>query len=160
MGFSFLRASWQVEDKPALAERYLIRAYDRFSKVAQTLPPEHKDRLNVLLLCGELERRLGKFEEAEKRFRQILEAAEFKNEPRREPISMLQLKLIEARDRAPHALGPIKETPAIPLGVTPVPPTIDESKPVAPAERSDPLDISKPFPVEAGTPGALSPQRK
>ncbi len=160
VGFSFLRASWQVEEKPALCERYLARAYDRFSKVAQTLPPEHKDRLNVLLLCGELERRLGKFEEAAKRFRDLLASDEFRDEPRREPIGNLQLKFIEARDRAPHTLGPVKEAPGIPLGITPVPPTVDESKPVAPPVRSNPLDISKPFPVETGAPGGLAPRAK
>ncbi len=160
IGFSFLRASWQVEEKPALCERYLSRAYDRFSKVAQTLSPGHKDRLNVLLLCGELERRLGKFEAAAKRFRELLAADEFKDEPRREPISKLQMNFIEARDRAAHTLGPVKEGPGIPLGITPVPPTIDESKTVTPPVRSDPLDISKPFPVETGAPGALAPRAK
>ena len=160
VGFSFLRASWQVEEKPVLCERYLARAYERFSKVALALPVGHKDRLNVLLLCGELERRLGKFDQAAERFRDLLGAEEFKDEPRREPISKLQLKFIEARDRAPHTLGPIKEAPGVPLGVTPAPPALDASESATPPVRSDPLDISKPFPVETGAPGALVPRSR
>jgi hypothetical protein len=152
IGFSYLRASWQVEEKPALCERYLARAYDRFTKVLATMPPGHKDRLNVVLLCGELERRLGKFDEAEKRFRDVLAADEFRAEPRREPIVALQLKLIEARDRAPHALGGAKEPPRIPLGIAPAAPTIGEEAQAAPTRSGRPLDLSKPFFLENGNP--------
>jgi hypothetical protein len=148
-----------VEEKPALCERYLAKAYDRFSKVAQTLPVGHKDRLNTLLLCGELERRLGKFEAAGKRFREVLALEEFKEEPRREPIVTLQLRLIEAKDRAPHALGPLKEVPRIPLGVAPPAPSLTEDPKPAETKRSGPLDINKPFSLESGSPDAFTPRK-
>jgi hypothetical protein len=154
IGFSYLRASWQVEEKPALCERYLARAYERFSKVAETLPAGHKDRLNVLLLCGELERRLGKFAEAEARFRDLLVADEFKGEPRREPIATLQLKLIADRERAPHALGTDKAPPRIPLGIAPAAAKLVEEPKEEKKGKSGPkraLDLSAPFPIESGS---------
>jgi hypothetical protein len=158
IAFSYLRASWQVEEKPALSERYLARAYDRFSKVAQTMSEGHKDRLNVLLLCGEFERRLGKFEEAEKRFREILAMEDFKQEPRREPIVTLQLKLIAAQDRAPHTLGLLREEPRFPLGVKPSAPSITEKPKRATPNRSAPLDINKPFSLESAPTDAFAPR--
>lgn len=158
IAFSYLRASWQVEEKPALAERYLARAYDRFSKVAQTMPEGHKDRLNVFLLCGELERRLGKFDEAEKRFRGILAMGDFKLEPRREPIVTLQLKLIAAQDRAPHTLGRLRESPRIPPENAPSAPLPTEEQKAPATKRGAPLDINRPFSLESGPSDAFAPR--
>jgi hypothetical protein len=160
VGFSYLRAAWQVEDKPAQRDRFLGRAHERFLKVAQTMQPGDKDRLNVLLLCGELERRLGKFEAAEKRFRELLDAEEFKGEARREPIVNLQLQLIADRDSTPHALGGGKEMPVIPLGIGAAPPAISGAEPGGGTPAgSGALDFSKPMLLEGTGPSAPFPPR-
>ena len=111
-GYSYLRASWQVEEKPAICERYLTRAHERFAKVAADLAPGNKDRLNVLLLLGELERRLQKWPEAEARFRALLDSEDLKGDARKQSIANQQLQLIAKRDHRPH---PVASPVRIPL---------------------------------------------
>jgi hypothetical protein len=80
-----------------------------------------------------------------------LASDEFKNEPRREPIATLQLKLISAEDQAPRALGGGgKEPPRIPLGIAPTAPTPgDEPSETGPAATRT-LDLNKPLFLERG----------
>jgi hypothetical protein len=104
-GYSFLRASWQVEEKPAICERYLHRAHEKFVQVVADLAPDNKDRLNVLLLLGELERRLQKWPEAEQRFRALLDSEDLKADARKQSIVNQQLQLIAKRDPHPHPVA-------------------------------------------------------
>jgi hypothetical protein len=105
---------------------------------------------------------LGKFAEAETRFRDLLVADEFKGEPRREPIATLQLKLIADRNRAPQALGTDKAPPRIPLGIAPAAAKFGEEAKEEPKEgkpaRKRVLDLSAPFPIESGSVNPFPPR--
>jgi hypothetical protein len=153
VGYSFLRASWQVEEKPALCARYLARAYEHFTVALKDMPASHRDRLNVLLLCGELERRLERWEDADRRFRELQDSEDFKKEPRMAPIISMQLKLIGARDSQPHALNVGgNPSPQAPLTITPPAPSEAETPP--PPAANKPLDLSKPLTLDAGGTGS------
>ncbi len=103
IALSYLRASWQVEDREALSKRLLEKSREHFVKALDGMGADDRQFGDLALLCGEVERRLGKWEEAETRFRGLEESAALKGTPRA-AIPGMQLRLIEARDSAPHAL--------------------------------------------------------
>ena len=101
VGHSFLRASWQVESKPAVARHCLEQAQEFLSLAFKAMEKTDKRYANTALLLGELERRLGQFEQADTRFRGLLDA--FK-EPGLQRIVARQMELIANRDSAPHGI--------------------------------------------------------
>jgi hypothetical protein len=106
IALSYLRASWQVEDREAACRRLLEKAREHFVSALDGMGAEDRQFGDLTLLCGEVERRLGKWEDAEKRFRVLEETGRLKGTPQA-AIPAMQFRLIERRDSAPHALeGP------------------------------------------------------
>ncbi|MEQ1854766.1 MAG: DUF2225 domain-containing protein, partial [Chthoniobacteraceae bacterium] len=103
IALSYLRASWQVEDRETANRRLLEKALTHFISALAEMKPGDRQFADAALLCGEVERRLGKWEEAGKRFRE-LEAGAGLNDPKLKLILALQFKLIEGRDSAPRAM--------------------------------------------------------
>jgi hypothetical protein len=103
IALSYLRASWQVEDREAPRRRLLENAREHYIAALTetgTNDPQHGD---LALLCGEIERRLGKWGDAEKRFRDLESSGILKGTPQAD-IPALQLRLIAQHDSAPHLL--------------------------------------------------------
>jgi Uncharacterized protein conserved in bacteria (DUF2225) len=123
IALSYLRASWQVEDRETVSRRLLEKAHSHFVSALAEMKAGDRQFADAALLCGEVERRLGKWEEAAKRFRE-LEAGPGLNDPKLKLVLALQFKLIEARDTAPHAMD----------GTAAAAGTVREKAPDAPSE--------------------------
>lgn len=125
IALSYLRASWQVEEREAHCRRLLEKAREHFVAALSVLDASDKQFAELTLLCGEVERRLERWDDAEKRFRELDASGRLKGTPQA-PIPALQLRLVEQRDSKPHMLeavavaqksetsGPA-ETPELPL---------------------------------------------
>jgi hypothetical protein len=144
IGQSYLRASWQVEEKDALAQRHLARALDKISAAFSAMKASDRHYINTALLAGEIERRLSRWEVAEKRFRTLHDASEFQ-EPKLQVIIALQLTLIEKRDNKPHAL----EEPSVPIAAPPPKLILDSppAKTMNEAQKAAPSAEAKPTPA-------------
>ncbi len=103
LALSYLRASWQVEDRPAACRRSLEKALEHYVAALDETDAQDRRRGDLALLCGEIERRLEKWDEAESRFRELESSALLHGTPRA-AIPGIQLKLIARRDSAPHTL--------------------------------------------------------
>jgi hypothetical protein len=103
IALSYLRASWQVEDHEAHRRRLLEKAHEHFVAALGTVGPADRQFDELTLLCGEVERRLEKWDEADKRFRELDASGRLKGTPQ-EAIPAFQLRLIGHRDSKPHAL--------------------------------------------------------
>jgi hypothetical protein len=101
VGFFYLKASWQVEAEPAKCKEYLQRSYEKLVAGSKSLKPENERYIEVALVAGELERRLGKFAEAKDRFTALKSQEPFKK-PMFQKIIQRQLTFITKRDSAPH----------------------------------------------------------
>lgn len=130
---SFLRASWQVEDKEVLALRYLNAASEQFGKALDGMDPGEKAYPDAALLRGEVLRRLGQWEEATRHFQALATRAEFKDRKRQQVIAQ-QLALIERKDSQPQPVreqGLVSEEPEL----LPDPEPISVKKPEAAAGK-------------------------
>jgi hypothetical protein len=103
IAMSYLRASWQVEDREAACLRLLEKAHEYFVAALEEMREGEPKRSDVILLCGEMERRLGKWDEAEKRFREV-ESSGLLRGTEHAVIPGMQLRLIARKDPAPHPL--------------------------------------------------------
>ena len=103
IALSYLRASWQVEDRSAACRRSLEKAREHYVAALDPMDAQDPQRGDLALLCGEIERRLEKWDEAESRFRE-LDSSEFLKDTPRAAIPAIQLRLIARRDSAPHTL--------------------------------------------------------
>jgi hypothetical protein len=113
IALSYLRASWQVEDREAVCRRFLEKAHEHFLGAVSELRPGDRQFADIVLLCGEVERRLGKWEEAAERFRELGIGDDLK-EAKLKPLVALQLKLIKLRDSSPRALdAPVPDAPPV-----------------------------------------------
>ena len=99
IALSYLRASWQVEDRPANCRRLLEKARAHYIAALAEAGANDRQRADLALLCGEIERRLGKWDDAEKRFRELESSALLKGTPLAQ-IPAVQLRLIAQRDSA------------------------------------------------------------
>ena len=144
IGQSYLRASWQVEEKDALCQRHLARALDKISAAFTGMKPSDRHYINTALLAGEIERRLSRWEDASKRFHTLRDAPEFKD-PKLQVIIALQLTLIEKRDNKPHAI----EEPSVSIAAPP--PKLNLDPPPAKAttepQKAAPSAEAKPTPA-------------
>ncbi len=141
IGQSYLRASWQVEEKEALNLRYLARALDKINAAFSTMKPGDRHYINTALLGGEIERRLSHWEDAGKRFHSLRDAPEFKD-PKLQVVIALQLTLVEKRDNKPHIL----EEPSAPIAAPPLKLSSDPppAKPQAETPQTAPSAAAKP----------------
>lgn len=103
VGYLYLQASWQVETEPAQAKDCLRRSYEQNVSGLKTLKPDDERYVDIALLCGELERRLGQFDEAKRRFTTLQAEAPFEK-PQLQAIIARQLAFIAQRDSAPHGV--------------------------------------------------------
>ncbi len=103
IGQSYLRAAWQAEENQTIADRYLALALAQFTTATTAMDPADKERPSILLLCGEIERRLAQWDTAEKHFRDYQSADGFRA-PAYQAVIALQLRLIAAKDNKPHLL--------------------------------------------------------
>jgi hypothetical protein len=105
---AYLRASWQLEDRPGLHRAVLTCALEKFNEALATMSADDPEIANTGLLCGELERRLGLFEQASRRFASYRDADGYQQE-RIQQIILRQMGLIAQRDSAPHAVQESEE---------------------------------------------------
>lgn len=118
VGETYLMASWEVEHEPDRYREYLLHSLDSLSRYLseRAAPDEHTPQastsgpsiMTVTLLTGEVERRLGLFERAQKRFLSLRDSSDEKTEFIRNVIAF-QLELIQSRDSGPHNLSEIKQ---------------------------------------------------
>ena len=143
-GQSYLRASWQVEEKDALCQRHLARALDKIVLAFAEMKPGDRNYINTALLAGEIERRLSRWEDADKRFRTLHDAPEFQ-EPKLQVVIALQMRLVEMRDNKPHVL----EEPSVPVA-PPAPPKLTleppPAKPATETPKTAPSAEARPTP--------------
>ena len=118
IGHSYLRASWQAESKPAIAELCLAQAYESLSLALKSMEARDKRYANTALLLGELERRLARFEDAETRFR-ALAGVEALKEVGYQRVIERQMELIAKRDNKPHEI--LTSQDAVRVGAPPIP---------------------------------------
>jgi len=103
IALSYLRASWQVEDREVACRRLLEKAREHYVSALAETGAKDTQRRDLMLLCGEIERRLGKWDEAEARFGELDASGLLKGTPQAD-IPALQLRLIAQHDSAPHLL--------------------------------------------------------
>ena len=103
IALSYLRASWQVEDRDVICRRLLEKALEHYIAARAEVRRDYRLRSDLALLCGEVERRLGKWDDAEKRFRDLESSGLLEDTPQA-VIPAIQIQLIARRDSAPHAL--------------------------------------------------------
>jgi hypothetical protein len=103
IALSYLRASWQAEDRGTLCRRLLEMARVHYVAALAETGPDDPRRTDIALVCGEVERRLEKWDDAEGRFRGIESSGILKGTPQA-AIPAVQLRLIAQRDPAPHTL--------------------------------------------------------
>lgn len=129
---SYLRASWQAEESEGMRERCLARAHENFTAALTVIKPGDKEFADTVLLCGELERRLQKWDIARERFGKLRADPAFTTPARRSVID-LQLALIDARDSDPHSAS---KPLAKPQSTIPTETPAEEPKPSSPAPES------------------------
>lgn len=103
IALSYLRASWQVEEREAACQRLLEKAREHYVSALADAASDLRLNRELALLCGEVERRLRRWDEAEKRFRDLDASGMLAGTPQA-AIPALQLRLIARRDAAPRLL--------------------------------------------------------
>ncbi len=106
LGYTYVQASWEAENIPAQKGSYRPSLEACLSHLKKFLADKKdKDRKweTAQLLSGEMERRLGQFDQAGKRFRQLAGMEEFQKEPF-EGIVRFQLELIQKGDSNPQVI--------------------------------------------------------
>ncbi len=110
VGFSYLRASWAAEASEARCRQFLLLARSHFIRALEQMKPEGKDYINLALMCGEIERRTERWEEATARFSGLLPVISV-TQPKYELIVTQQLALITRHDSRPHIVGAHPDAP-------------------------------------------------
>lgn len=165
IALSYLRASWQVEDRDAICRRLLEKALEHYVAARAEVRRDYRLRSDLALLCGEIERRLGKWDAAERRFSELQSSGILDDTPQAN-IPALQLRLIAQQDSAPHlidgadfvqhrepqaAAPPADEKPMLNLG-----------NPARPENPEDALKLAQPpdpavdLPLPSGPPAPAS----
>ena len=154
IALSYLRASWQVEDREAVCRRLLEKAREHYVAALDEAGADERLSHDLALLCGEIERRLGKWDDAEKRFREMESSGILQGTPQAD-IPALQLRLVSLHDSAPHLIdGADVAQNRDPKGVTP-----PDEKPMLqlenPARGEKPDEALRLVPPEAPKPADL-----
>lgn len=144
VGHSYLRASWQLENKPRAAKQCIDRAHEWFATALAEMGDSGKYFANTNLLLVELERRQGRFEVAGKRARALKNADAFK-EAGHQRIIARQMELIAKRDSEPHAIYAAHDS----LAAAPVPSVRDAKPAPAHATPLPRVDVMSPHSLES-----------
>jgi hypothetical protein len=101
VAWSLTQATWEVADDPVRYRKYAEEALAAYN----ALPAKLDRRQNTVreMISGELERRLGLFDAAERRFRRLRDAAEF-TAPQLQHAIGLELQLIDKKDSGTYAM--------------------------------------------------------
>jgi hypothetical protein len=108
VAWSLLQATWEMEADATRYRRYAQEALAKFS-VSLTKPQADRQKWATMqLIAGELERRLGRFEDARERFSELGAEDEFHTGVLAE-ILAYQLQLVDASDTQPHPIPEKRE---------------------------------------------------
>lgn len=102
LAYVLLQATWEADSRPRY-EQYATEALETFKRVLAGPIPNAKEWINAQFVTGELERRLGRFEDARARFHALSDRDEVGEGTFRQ-VLQLQLRLIEARNTASHLI--------------------------------------------------------
>jgi hypothetical protein len=107
VGYALLQATWEASD-PERYARYAKEALESY-RTSLSLPSLDREKwASQALIVGELERRLGMFEEARVQFERLKTLELFKSGIYA-AIVELQLQLVSARDVRPHQVPQLKK---------------------------------------------------
>lgn len=102
IAYAFLQATWEARSPDQYA-RYAREALGQYRYILAKPPQDKKKWPTQQLIAGELERRLGLFDNARARFSKLKELDQFK-QGSFPGIIDLQLRLIEEKDTGPHRI--------------------------------------------------------
>lgn len=108
IAYAYLQASWQVEWDPPKCDACLEASLRAFSTHLETCETEDETWATSNFLCGEIERRLRRFEQARERFEKLREMPQFQKGAFPGMIA-LELKLIEQRNWRPHSTKGVED---------------------------------------------------
>jgi len=99
---AYLQASWQVDDRPEKQKQYIDLTLQHLKKFLSTSNQEGGPQwVTAQMLAGEMERRLGRFDEAKARFLEMSKSPKV-NMGLNSNIIAYQLDLISKKDSKPH----------------------------------------------------------
>jgi hypothetical protein len=101
--FAYLRATWEVEDNKDRYSTYATTCIEAYGKVVADEKADGNQRQMGRFLTGELLRRQGKFDEAQKHFDELLKLDESKKEPYPDLIKF-ELELIGKKNLEPQKI--------------------------------------------------------
>jgi hypothetical protein len=101
---AYLRASWQVEHDSGKCAKYLEASYAKFGAFLSSNKDKSTPHIMAELVSGEIERRLGRFDQALSRFSRLQKQPEFSGAKHLTAIINYQLELIAAKDIEPHEI--------------------------------------------------------
>jgi|WetSurMetagenome_2_1015567.scaffolds.fasta_scaffold00404_11 hypothetical protein len=101
---TYLKASWQVEDDPAKYARYLEASHSKFEAYLASGKDNSTQYIMAQLMAGEIERRLGRFDQARSRFSELQKQPEFSGLQHIASIINYQLALVSSKDSGPHEI--------------------------------------------------------
>jgi hypothetical protein len=106
VAYAYVKASWEAENIPAQKGAYqpsLEACQIHLNKYLQTHSEKDKKWETAQLLSGEMERRLGQFDQARERFRQLGGMQKFQSD-QFQRIIQFQLDLIQKGDNNPQTI--------------------------------------------------------
>jgi len=111
IAYTYLQASWEVDNKPEKYSQYATLSLEKFKLFISTNDKDHKSWKVAHMVAGELERRLKYFDEAKQRFLSLKILFESDADPKWLKIINYQLELIEQQDSQPHISPTTKRRP-------------------------------------------------
>ena len=105
VAWSLAQAAWEVADDPVRYRAYAEEALATFNSLPEGSKLGRRENVLREMMSGELERRLGRFEAAEKRFRRIRDEAEF-GTPQLQHVIEFQLRLIARKATLSRRMPP------------------------------------------------------
>jgi len=101
---TYLKASWQVENDSQKYPRYLEASLAKFAAFLASNKEKSTSYIQAELVSGEIERRLGKFDQALSRFNRLKTLPDFTGPKHIASIIALQIELIDSKDSGPHEI--------------------------------------------------------
>jgi uncharacterized protein (DUF2225 family) len=105
---TYLKASWQEETDPDRHAEDLKKSLEYFQAYHSTAEEEDDAWRTSQIVAGEIERRLGRFEDARDRFEKLKKMEAFQGNFL-EKVVAFELELIGKKDTAPHAVSEIEQ---------------------------------------------------